>query len=417
MFRSLAVPHFPKLLLGGFLWNVCRWGFGFLGAFLVNEMTDSARLVQLTGTFLWAPLLFAGAIGGALADRFDRRRLVLAQFLGLIPLTVLMGIFLRSGDVPLWSIYAMMMAAGFGWIIDMTGRRALVFDVVGPELITNAMTLEAISSSMGLILGTIAGGVIIDQLDIASAWMAVAALLGIAVTILWRVPTQIVPHTATVGSTSVVEGQGPGAQEPSNHDSNPGFLDEVMAGLRLVRSNPALASVLGVTVLVNFFHFSYFPITQLVAARLDVTPTLVGVLAAGTGIGMLLGATWVLVFTPTRGRSYVFGAIGAFLAIVGYAVFDVYALVLGSLIVASFFIGWFAANQAAIVMTVVDGAVRGRAMGLLTMSIGSLPVGMYALGEMAEWVGVTAALVTFNLVGAGSLIIWLTRRPQVYHQA
>jgi len=400
MFTSLGVKHFPKLLIGGFLWNICRWGFGFLGPYLVNEMTDSPRLVLLAGSFLWGPMLLAGAVGGAIADRIDRRRLVVGQFVVLVPLTTAMAAAIHTVGVPVWLVYLMMAIAGVGWIIDMTGRRALIYDLVGPEHISDAMALEAISSSTGLIIGSILGGIVIGALDNGPAWFMLAVLMAAAALILSRVPA--LPNI----SPSV-------APDSSSGSRSSGFAGEVAAGFRSAKANQSLLSLLGVTVLVNFFHFSYFPMTQLVASRLDTTPFLTGLLAAGTGIGMLSGALWILIRSPHRGRSYAIGVLIAFTAIIGYGSFRTYILVFASLTLSSFFIGWFSATQAALVMTVTEDAMRGRAMGLLAMSIGSLPLGMYAIGETAEQIGVTEAIVGFNITGLVLLSLWLWKHPQI----
>ena len=105
MFGALGVRHYPALLVAGWLWNMCRWASGFLGAYVVNHATGSARLVQLTGVSLWAPLLLGGVAGGMVSDRFDRRRTVVTQFLVLIPLAALMGVAELSGGIRLWMLY------------------------------------------------------------------------------------------------------------------------------------------------------------------------------------------------------------------------------------------------------------------------------------------------------------------------
>ena len=152
------VPHFGKLYLGGFLWSVCRWALGFLGAYVVNQKTGSPRLVQLTGTMMWGPLLFGGVIGGAVADRFERRTIVLVQFAALLPLVLAMAVGAQADALTLWMIYPFMVTVGIGWVIDMTARRALIYDVVGDQYVNAAMALEQFSSAIGLAVGALAGG-------------------------------------------------------------------------------------------------------------------------------------------------------------------------------------------------------------------------------------------------------------------
>jgi MFS family permease len=393
-FESFSVPHFSKVFIGGFLWNISRWGMGFLAAYTVNELTGSPRLVQLTGSFMWAPLLFAGVIGGALSDRFDRRRLVLAQFVLLLPLTVLVG-WLALGDLlQVWLVYLVMVFVGVAWVMDMTSRRALIYDLVGDSQINNAMALESMSTSVGLVLGALVGGTVIDWLGIGQAYLVIAGAMALALGVLASMPS--LHRQRPLGAAAST------------------FLAEVTEALRALPANLALLSVLGVTVLVNFFHFSYFPMVPVIAKRVDASPVLTGLLAAATGLGMLFGSLSIAVFAPARGVAYVIGSFGAFALLLGFAGFTSYPLVFGSLLAASFFIGWFSSTQSALVMTATDATLRGRAMGLLSMAIGALPIGMYTLGEMAEWFGAPTALVISNVVGVLALVGWLTKRPEAW---
>lgn len=387
-----AMPGFAATYSVGVVWSLCRWAIGFLGAYVVSDLTGSPRLVQLTGVLLWAPLLVAGVMGGAISDRFPRRRLLLGQFVVLGPLTAGIGVLSLLDRLPLWVLYLYMATAGFGWVIDMTVRRAMVYDLVGDDHIDKAMAFEGLASSIGLIVGTLAGGVLIGTVGVSGAYLSVAAAIGVAALLLTGVPASRPSTTRSV--------------------SRPSLRAEVGDGLRLVGRWPVLASVLGVTALTNFFHFAYFPMVPVIADRLDASPAATGALASATGLGMGVGALIVLRRPVRRGLLYVAGSAGAFVFLLGFAAFDRYGLVFASLLVASSFVGLFGATQSALVMTSVAEEVRGRAMGLLSMAIGMLPLGMITLGEVAEALGPQLALVISNLVGLTGLALFLWRRPE-----
>ncbi len=374
------------------VWGLCRWSIGFLGAYVVADATDSARLVQLTGVLLWAPLLFAGAFGGAVSDRFSRRTLLLVQFGVLGPLTAGLGLLSLTGNLPLWVLYLYMVVAGFGWVVDMTARRTLVYELVGDDHIDDAMALEGLASAFGLMAGTLAGGALIGAVGAGGAYLAVAAAIAFAAYLLRSVPLTPKPSATA--------------------EEAPSLIAEMKAGFRLAGKTPTLASILGVTALVNFFHFAYFPIVPVIAQRVGASPFTTGLLAAATGAGMAIGAVVVLRGVVPRGIAYAGGAIGAFVFLIGFGAFDNYWLVFVSLLIASSFVGTFAATQGALVMTSVPPAMRGRAMGLLSMAIGVLPLGMIALGEVSEVLGAPTALVLSSLVGLVCTIGYLTFRPQ-----
>jgi hypothetical protein len=138
------------------------------------------------------------------------------------------------------------------------------------------------------------------------------------------------------------------------------------------------------------------------------------ILAACTGVGMMISALWVAATAPHRGQSYVRGTAVAMLLLLGFALFDSYGLVLASLFASSVAFGFFSSTQGALIMTSVPDAMRGRAMGLLSMAIGSLPFGMWGLGELAEVVGAPRGLAIYNLLGVTALAIWIWFRPEVY---
>ncbi len=387
----LRVPSFPSLLFAGWLWTMCRWASGFLGAFVANLSTGSARLVQLTGVALWAPLLFGGVLGGVVSDRFDRRKTVIAQFAALIPLSALMGIAGIVGSIRLWMLYPFLVVVGIGWVADMTSRRAMIYDVVGTDRVASAMALESVSTSSGLAIGTLLGGTAIQALGIGAAYLCVCGLAVGALVLFRRVP-RMDRLTASTESPLVA----------------------FRSGFRLLRTERALLSVLGVTAAVNFFFFSFTPLVQLVASDLGVGAFLTSLLAAMLGIGMMTGSGIVARTQPRRrGVVYVTGSGLAMVMLVPFALSPWYLVSLVFMLVSAIGMGLFSSLQGTLVMTSVAPELRGRALGLLSTAIGVLPVGMILLGELAEEVGARTAIVVSVLSGTAMLTGWLRWRPEV----
>jgi predicted MFS family arabinose efflux permease len=392
VFSALEVRGFGLLWASGALWHISRWGIAFLSAYLVNQLTDSPRLVQLTGAVMWTPLLLGGVVGGVIADRFDRRRTVLAQLTVLVPLVTVIAILVDRGTIEVWMLYPFLFVVGIGWVVDMTSRRSLVFDVVGPSQIDNAMALESLSLSGGIALGTLLGGSIVSLLGVGPAFGAVAVLLCVAGLLLWRVE----PPPATVSA---------GTSTP---------IADLRDGIGLLRTHRGLVGILGVTVVANFFYFAYFPLVQVIADELDVGAFLTGLLASATGLGMMGGSLLVARLHPRRrGRVYLTGVFTGMLLLIGFATMRWYPAALGFLLGSSVGGGLFGATQSTLVMTTVGAAVRGRALGLLSMAIGALPVGMFLLGELAEVTGPGAAIATYSVTGTVLLVLWQARHPEV----
>ena len=388
-----SAKGFLPLWLSGLCWHWSRWAIAFLAGYHVNVVTGSPRLVQLTGTVMWAPLLLGGAMGGVISDRFDRRRTVRWQTALLIPLAVIVGLAERAGQLGLWLLYPFLLFAGIGWVVDMTSRRALLLDIVGPQRIGGAMAWETMALASGLAAGQLLGGVITGRAGVGTAFLGIAGVLCVALVLLMWVPK--VARVAVEEARSSV-----GA--------------ELRAGLRLARTNRGLASILGVTVMANFFMFAYFPAVQLIGKEVDATASQIGLIGSMTGFGMITSSFITSVASARRwGILYVSGVFITMAMLIVWALSPNVPFAVLTLYLASCGSGLFAATQSTLVLTVVPEAMRGRAMGLLSMAIGALPIGTYLLGEVAQALGPRTAVITMASMGFVALTLWLVCRPEV----
>jgi len=383
-----SVKGFAPLWFCGLCWNWARWGIAFLAAYQVNEMTDSPRLVQLTGSALWAPLLFGGVLGGVIADRFDRLRTVRAQLVVLVPCLVAIGLAERAGELRTWMIYPFLILAGVGWVGDMTSRRSLIYELVGPRRVDHAMGVEMASTASGVAIGNLLGGTLADSLGVGAAFLLVAAMMAAGLVALALVPRAAFQDQST--------------------DDRDSVLVELREAFALARDVRVLRSILGITVIANFFLFAYFPVVQRIGSRLDASAFEIGVLASMTGFGMMAGSYVIIRHDPRwRGLMYAGGVVFGMIMLVPFATAPALWVACTALFLASVGAGFFGATQSTLVLTAVDDQVRGRAMGLLSMAIGALPVGTFLLGEIAEATGARAAVISMVSAGLVAMALWL----------
>ena len=389
-FDALKVRYFPLIFACGWTWNLSRWGVSFIGPFIANDLTGSARMVQFAGVALWSPLLFGGVVGGWISDRFDRRKIVIGQFFVTIPGLILLGWIELAGGLQLWMVYPVLFVTGVGWVFDMVGRRAIVYDVVGPEKIDNALALESSGTATALALGALAGGSLIQGLGVGWALIVMGTL-------------QLVSLATFTAVPRLARREQPAAAGAS------GLLE----GVRMLRTEKGLISILGVTAFVNFFFFSSTPLLQVVGGKFNVGPALLGLLAAMLGIGMFAGSLGVAHFQPRRrGLLYVSGSYIAFGFMTGFALAPWYAASAVFLALAAVGMGFFGSTQAILVMDSVSEERRGRALGLLSSAIGMLPLGMLLVGEIAEVFGASRAITLSVLSGALLMTFFLRLRPE-----
>jgi MFS family permease len=398
-FAALSVPHYARLWSVGFVWNVTRWMSVFLCTYLVNQLTHSPLLVQAVGAAFFAPMFLTGALGGVISDRLDRRRTMLILLCLLIPAAGTVAAVNLAGAMRAWMAYPFMLVIGFSMVVDMTGRRALVYDLVGREQITNALALESLAMTGGTLLGGLGAGTIVSLLGVGQAFVLVTV--------------------AYVLSLAILRGVPPAAgRKPPGATDRPNVLQDVRAAFGYVRGHRALVSILGVTVIMNLFYHSFIPLIPVFADRLDVSAFWTGVLASAPALGSITGAFFIARGLGIgRGRAYVGGSAFALVFLCLFAASDLYPLALVALVLAGLGISGFATMQSALVMMTASDEMRGRAMGLLSMAIGVLPFSMLALGAVAQVAGPSAGVIANASIGLVLIAVWSASRPEAHRIA
>jgi MFS family permease len=369
----------------------------FLSSYLVNKLTGAPLLVQLTGAAFYAPILFGGALGGVISDRFDRRRSLMAQQALLIPVAAIMALLTFTGHLQFWMIYPFMILVGLGWMVDLTSRRALVFDMVGASGITNAMALESMSMTGGAMLGNLFAGAIIRLGGGGPTFVAMAATHLAVWACLIGLPAVRRRHVSTrVNSVAT----------------------ELAAGFRYVRGQPLLLSVLGITILVNFFYYPYQPLVPVFANSLHVNAGWAGVLAASAGLGALVSALCIAAGRrPRRGLTYVGGSSLAMLGVFVFALSRWYPVSFLGLALAGAGQAGYSSMQGAITLSSTTDEMRGRAIGIISMGIGVLPVALPIVGLVAQHAGAAPALAGTAAAGLVLLIAWTRLRANLLNLA
>jgi hypothetical protein len=389
MFSALHVRGYPRLWASGWIWNLTRWMAVFLCSYLVNQRTGSPLLVQLVGAAFYLPILLGGALGGVVSDRFDRRRSIMWQQAMLFPLAALMGVLTITNRLQVWMIYPFILAVGIGWVIDLTSRRSLVFDMVGAGRATNAMALESMSMTGGAMLGNLLGGAVINFIGPGQTFLTMCVMNCAVFALLLGLPAVRREH------------------EPSGGTS---IRSDLAEGLHYVLAQPLLLSILGVTILVNFFYYPYQPLVPLFAGRLEVNAFWAGLLAASAGLGAIIAATLIAGGRrPSRGWTYIGGSALAMFGVFVFALSRWYPISIVGLMLAGSGQACYVTMQGALTLAAATPVMRGRAIGVISMGIGVLPISLPIVGLAAELIGPVAALAGTAALGMILLSLWAVR--------
>lgn len=174
-FEALGSRNY-RLFFGGQAVSVAgTWMQKVAQAWLVLELTGSGTLLGLTAAMQHLPTLLVGPWGGLVADRVDRRRVLLWTQSMAGTLALILGTLVATGVVTLWMVMALALALGVTEAVDRPARQTFVLDMVGPARLTNALALNSVLMNSGKVIGPAAAGILIGLVGLATSFLVNAA--------------------------------------------------------------------------------------------------------------------------------------------------------------------------------------------------------------------------------------------------
>ncbi len=400
-FDAFHNRSFRFLWPANFFSYISRWMQMTMLVWYVLELTGSAFQVALVGFFGMAPMLFLGILGGALADRFDRRRLLLsvqfANFAGAGVTTAL----LLTGMLEVWHAFVLISISGVGWALDSPSRRSIILNLVGRAAVTNAVALDSMAMHSSRMAGPALAGVLISLVDVPRGFFVILAFYAMSLTLMWLV--RLSPEQ-------------PGGGAQSRGAASQGILRNLAEGLVYVRGNRTIVATIMVTIIMNLFVFSYMQMVPVIAVEvLRVGPELVGLLMGVDGFGSLMGSVLIASAATIRhhGRVYLIGSTIAIAALLLFSLSRSYALSFGILLVLGLGGAGFGTMQSLIVMLVSREEMRGRALGVISLAIGTGPLGLLMTGAVADWLSPSTAIGINATVGLALMALVAVFMPSL----
>ena len=389
----LGDADFRRLWGAGGLTNAMRWVDTLVSGLFTYELTGSAFAVSLVLMARALPMLAAGALAGALAESLDRKRLLMAgqatQAVGALIIAALAA----AGWLAPWHLFVNGVIGGLAWTNELATRRRMVAEAAGPQRIVQAVAFDTMTASTTRMVGPLAGGLLYQSIGVAAAYL-IAALFYVAALSLVRGAAHRQQRRALVPSR---------------------LLTEVAEAARIAMTHPALRMVLGVTVVMNVFGFSYTGILPAFGAvAFQATPFGIGLLAAAEPFGALLaGLALALHRGAPPGRRMLGVGTAGFLFVLVLAVLAP-SLPLAALLLMVGGLGTaaFSSLQTGIVMIQSPPEARSRILGLTTTCIGTGPLGVLLVGALADAQGPRLAITAMALIGLAGLglVLWRTRQ-------
>ena len=396
MFRSLAGINYRLWFAGALVSNIGTWMQRTAQDWIVlTELTDhDAVAVGITMSLQLGPQLLLVPWSGLIADRFDKRRLLLATNVTMALLGLGLGLMTVLGVTELWHVYLFALALGITSAIDAPARQAFVSELVSEQNLPNAVSLNSASFNGARLIGPAAAG-----------------LLTVAIGAGWVFIINGVTFAATLAALLLLRTDQlrPSPRAPRG----PGQLVE---GVRYVITRPDIVTVMVIVFLIGTFGMN-FPIYSSTMASVEFGHGAgeFGLLSSVLAIGSVTGALLAARRERPRMRTVFLAAAGFGVSCVIAAVMPTFLTFALSLILVGFAAITLMTTANGVVQTRTAPAVRGRVMAIyFAIFMGGTPLGAPIVGWVANelgprWALGVAALSGFAAAGVG-IVYLVTQR-------
>jgi MFS family permease len=388
-FRSLAGINYRLWFAGALVSNIGTWMQRTAQDWIVlTELTDNdAAAVGITMALQLGPQLLLVPFSGLIADRFDKRRLLLATNLVMGVLAAGLGALTLSGAAQLWHVYLFALALGITSAIDAPARQAFVSELVSEKNLPNAVSLNSATFNGARLIGPAAAGIL--TASVGAGWVFLINAVTFAATL---AALMLLRRGELRPSARAVRGRG-----------------QLLKGLGYVRSRADLVVIFIIVFLIGTFGLN-FPIFAATMASVEFHHGAgeFGLLSSVLAIGSLTGALLAARRERPRMRTVILsaGAFGVTLAIA--SVMPTYVSFAVSLILVGFTAITLMTTANGVVQTRTPPEMRGRVMALyLAIFMGGTPLGAPIVGFVANELGPRWALGVGAAAGVLAALVGL----------
>ena len=395
--RALNHRDFRVFWGGQLVSLIGTWMQSVAQSWLVLELSGSPLKLGLIGTFQFAPVLMFSVIGGAIADRLPKRRLIIVTQTALGLQAFALAALVWSGHVRYWHVGLLALLLGCANVVDMPTRQSFVAEMVGRRDLGNAVALNSAAFNGARIVGPAVAGLLIARFGVAPAFLLNGLSFLVVIAALLVVRAEGAPRPR--GATTVAA--------------------EALQGVGYALKTPRIALILSLVLVVSLCVFNFTVYVPLFARDvLHQDAAGFGLLMAALGVGAVAGALALAMLgggEPSLSAIFTAGffasaALGALAAVADFP----------TAVVVLFQVGFFAiVFMAGCNTTLQLGApdeLRGRVMSLYTLAFGGVfPLGAFLVGAIAEAASVRAACLAgggAGVVGLAALLLWWRRRAR-----
>ena len=389
----LGNPRFLVVWVVGGLTGIVRWLQLLVLGLYTFQITGSPLLVSVIPMLWMLPLALCGPFVGVVADRVSRKALLVGSLVLALAVSAVMAIASAATTLGFSWVAAASVLSGVFWATDMPVRRRLLGDLSDGDLAA-AMSLDSATSNATRMAGPVLGGVVLQTFDLSGVFLLSAGVFAACLVAIALTP---VPGTARPAQ--------------STH-----FVRELISGIRFVAGDARLRWVFSITIVFNVFGFPFTSMIPVIGSgRLELDPAMVGFLGSTEGFGAFIGAIVIAMAVRPRvfATLYVWGTT-AYLAFVGclgtvtyFGEGQAFSFLAAAVVLLTIGLAGacFSAMQSTLSYLNALPEYRSRVLGVLTLCIGTGPIGFLHVGWLAETFGAPAALMITASEGLLALLV------------
>jgi MFS family permease len=393
-FSVLFNRNFRLLWIAGLLRFNARWMELIVLGWIILDVTNSPFLVGTLGFFRMAAMPILGLPAGIIADRLNRKLIILLAEGFNATLSVLLFVLVARNLITFWYIAVITLAMGMCFVNTFPSRSSLVQDLVGSKKLTNAMSLDMAAMTASKMVGPICGGLLLTLTGSAGATLALSILYILG--FLFIIPVRAPQRQVQIRTESIAK-----------------LLSK---GIRFVLKEPVLLGTSLITITANLFIFPFMVMIPVFARDvLQVNETSMGILAGADGLGALIGALFLASRRTIQspGRIYTYGTIIAAITILLFSLSNNFTMSILLLMVSGLSFAGFTVMQPVLMLLGAPYEMRGRSMGVNMVAIGFAPIGFLLLGAMAEIWSAPIGVTVNCIIGICCMIAIITFAPAI----
>jgi MFS family permease len=388
-FRALRHRNFQLFFAGQFISLTGTWMQNVAQSWLVYRLTGSVIQLGMIGFASQIPVFLLSPIGGTMADRFNRHRVIIVTQSTAMLLAFALSILTLTGTVQIWHLFVIAIGFGIANAFDIPTRQAFAVDMVGREDLINAIALNSSMFNGARIVGPAIAGILVAA--VGEGWCFFGNAVSYIAVIVGLLMMNIKPH------------------ERVRHAS---ALAHIAEGFHYVATTRPIRAILLLLGLVSLMAMPYSVLMPVMADKyLGGGSSTLGFLMGASGVGALAAALLLAsrkqVFGLGRWVAYACAGLGAGLILFSFS--RNFSLSAAILILVGFSMMTQMSSSNTLIQSMVPDKLRGRVMSVYSMMfMGFAPFGSFLAGALAGYIGPPETIAIGGLICiVGAIVFWL----------